>query len=339
MKLSIITVFPELFDQFLNTSLIKRAQENNLISFNLVKLSDMCDPKQRIDEPVSGPGTGMIIKPEIIEQAIETCEKAHGPGFKLFFSPQGKRLTQPLLQTLVTQVSAREKHEKKEINTEPHLILICSRYEGIDERLITYYADAVISIGDYVLMGGDLPAQVFLEGFLRLIPGVVGKQESVKHESFSGPLLDYPEYGLPKGWKNMTIPEIILSGNHAAIEKWRQKQACKKTLLKRFDWFRSADPNPKTIACCTKQIPNHYVAIMHTDILIKGGKTGYSSVTSLDLHDTARSCATYGIKSMFMVSPLKDQQSIMNDLLTFWKSDEGKKYNLSRYQAVSPSNH
>lgn len=334
MKISIITVFPELYNQFLNTSLIKRAQDEGLVSFNLIKFSDLCDPKERIDEPVCGHGTGMIIKPEVIERAIEKCEQDHGPGYKIFFSPQGDRLTQDIFTSLQPKI---EPPPQKQEPAGPHVILICTRYEGIDERVLEHYADEIISIGDYVLMGGDLPAQVFIEGFLRLIPGIVGKQESVKDESFSGPLLDYPEYGLPKEWKNKTIPEIVLSGDHAKIEQWRQKQACKKTLLKRFDWFR-AHAKEQDIALCKKMIPNHYVALMHSEIMVRDGENGqrigHSSVTSLDLHDIARSSATYGIKNMFMVSELDDQRAIMNDLLTFWKSDTGKEYNWSRYEAV-----
>jgi tRNA (guanine37-N1)-methyltransferase len=336
MKISIITVFPELHEQFLQTSLISRAQEKNIVSFDLIKLSDLCTPKERIDEPVCGPGAGMIIKPQVIEKAIEACEKKHGPGVKIFFSPQGKRLDQRMLKRLNQELCQTKKVDSStKKRSSNHIILVCSRYEGIDARVEEFYADHSISVGDYVLMGGDVAAQVFLESFLRLMPGVVGKQESVEHESFTTSFLDYPEYGLPKEWKGLKIPDIILSGNHGAIEKWRKEQACKKTLLNRFDWFRSNSPTEQEIDLAKKQIPAHYVAIMHTDIVLKGGTIGHSSVTSLDLHDTARSCATYGVKNMFMVSPIKDQQKIMNDLLTFWKSDDGKKYNLTRFQAVS----
>jgi tRNA (guanine37-N1)-methyltransferase len=333
MKISIITVFPELYEQFLKTSLIKKAQENKIVSFNIVRLSDMCSPKERIDEPVCGPGTGMIIKPQVIEKAIEHCEKEYGPAYKIFFSPQGKRLTQPLLTELSKFVT--KKKNSKKVDFQNHIMLICSRYEGIDERVKEEFANLVVSIGDYVLMGGDIPAQVFLEGFLRLVPTVVGKEESVKDESFSGPFFDYPEYGLPKSWRERTIPEVILSGDHSKIEKWRKNEACKKTILHRFDWFRTHAEKNNDIELAQKNIPNHYVALMHTQIIIKGGRIGHSSVTSLDLHDIARSSATYGIKNTFMVSPLKDQQAIMNDLLSFWKSESGEKYNKSRYDAVS----
>jgi tRNA (guanine37-N1)-methyltransferase len=333
MKISILTVFPELFTNFLNTSLVKRAQEKGIVSLDLIQFSSLIPPKSRIDEPVCGPGTGMIIKPEVIEKAIEACEKKHGPGYKIFFSPQGIPLNQKVLQNFAQQV---QEDKSPQNNTfKKHIILICTRYEGIDDRVLAYYADATISVGDYVLMGGDIPAQVFLEGFLRLIPDVVGKQESIEKESFSSFLLDYPEYGLPKEWKGNKIPEIILSGNHSEIEKWRKTEACKRTLTKRFDWLRENVFKKEDISLCRKLIPNHYVALMHTDVIIKGGREGCSSVTSLDLHDIARSCATYGIKNTFMVSPLKDQTAIMHDLLDFWKSDEGKAYNLSRHTAVS----
>jgi tRNA (guanine37-N1)-methyltransferase len=339
VKISILTVFPEIFTNFLETSLIKRAQENDIVSFDLIKFSDLIPPKNRIDEPVCGPGSGMIIKPEVIEKAIEQCENRHGPGYKIFFSPQGKPLTQKVLQNFAAQVQKKKLTSTKSKNIKNHLILVCTRYEGIDDRVLSYYADKIISIGDYVLMGGDIPAQVFIEGFLRLIPEVVGKPESIEKESFSGFLLDYPEYGLPKEWKNKKIPEIIFSGNHAEIEKWRKNEASKRTLVNRFDWLRAHIEKEDDIELCKKLIPNHYVALMHTDVMIKGGRNGAhpgcSSVTSLDLHDIARSCATYGIKNTFMVSPLKDQTSIMHDLLSFWKSDEGKAYNPSRHEAVS----
>ncbi len=355
MKISIITVFPEIYESFLKTSLVARATGKGLVEFNLVRMSDMCKPKEHIDEPTCGPGTGMIIKPEIIERAIESCEKKWNKGFKIFFSPQGKKLDQRLFQKLaknirsygstssprtndIIKVAVRgelvEPYEQIKKSNYSHLILVCSRYEGMDVRVEEYYADEILSIGDYVVMGGDLPAQVFLEGILRLIPGVVGKQESVEQESFTSAFLDCPEYGLPVEWKDKKIPEIVRSGNHAQIEKWRTEQAAKKTVQKRFDWFVLSNPSEKEIDLAKKFIPNHYVALMHTQILVKKDQVGNTSITSLDIHDIARSCATYGIKNYFMVTLLKDQQKILNKFLDFWKSQEGKDYNLSRFVAV-----
>jgi len=337
MKISIITVFPEFYQEFIKTSLVARAVENKIVEFNFIKFSDLTSAGQRIDEPVCGPGAGMIIKPEVLQKSIESCVQEHGDGYKIFFSPQGKKLEQPLLKLLANKLyfCAQEEKIKKTLSVKnTHLILICARYEGIDERVQDYYADLVMSIGDYVLMGGDLPAQVFLEGFLRLIPGVVGKQESIEEESFSGSFLDYPEYGLPVEWKDKNIPEVVRSGNHAQIEKWRKEQAAKKTICRRFDWFISSQPSKQDIEIAKQFVPNHYVALMHNQILVQDGREGNSSITSLDIHDIARSAATYGIKNYFVVSSLQDQHKILNTFLNFWHSKEGKDYNQSRFDAV-----
>lgn len=340
MKISIITAFPQLYESFLSTTLVGNAVSKNLISFNLVRFADLCPIKVRIDEPTAGPGPGMVIKPDIIERGIAQCEAQFGKGFKIFFSPQGTLLTQPLLKNLATQFFATSKETNaSELKVQAaqqnnHIILICPRYEGVDARVEEYYADLVLSIGDYVLMGGDLPAQVFIEGFLRLMQGVIGNQESIDQESFESAFFDYPSYGQEPVWKEQELPTILRSGNHAAIKKWRSEQACKKTVLNRFDWFKAASPTQEELSLAQHCIPPHYAALMHTDVMIKGIGVGNTSVTSIDLHDIARSGATYGLKNLFMVSPLLDQQAIMNEFLKFWRSPEGAAYNPGRSQAV-----
>lgn len=336
MKISIITVFPQIHESFLNVSLIARAVEKGLVEFNLVKISDFVAVKERIDEPTCGPGSGMIIKPEVIKDVIQSCEQKWGKGFKIFFSPQGKKLNQNILKELSKTIFKNNSEESSTNSTvkNNHIILVCSRYEGMDARVEEFYADFVLSIGDYVLMGGDLPAQVFLEGFLRLVPGIVGKQESVEKESFSSAFLDYPEYGLPVEWEEKKVPEVVLSGNHAQIEKWRNEKAAEKTVYNRFDWFSTSNPNKEEVSLAKEFIPNHYVALMHTEILVSKDKVGNNSITSLDIHDIARSSATYGIENYFVVTPLEDQQKILKNFLDFWKSKEGKEYNLSRFNAV-----
>ncbi|KKQ32868.1 MAG: tRNA (guanine-N(1)-)-methyltransferase [candidate division TM6 bacterium GW2011_GWF2_37_49] len=341
IKISIITVFPELYDNFIKTSLIGRAVDDGLVQFNFVKLSDMCQPKERIDEPTVGPGAGMIIKPEVIEKAINLCQEKSGVGFKIFFSPQGEKLNQRVLRKLFNQlvfdkpINSNTDAKDTDPSNFKHIILICSRYEGIDERVEKYYSDLSLSIGDYVLMGGDLPAQVFLECFLRLLPNVVGRSESVENESFQSSFLDHPEYGLPVEWKDQYVPEILRSGNHAEIEKWRKNQACQKTILNRFDWFASNQPTAAEIALALKNIPNHYVVLMHSQVNTKDGNlSGHTSVASIDIHDIARSSATYGIKKYFLVTGLEDQFKIMQQFLEFWHSDVGLNYNASRYKAV-----
>lgn len=335
LKISIVTVFPNLFEEFFKTSLVSRAQQNGLVQFQLIKFSDFCLPKERIDEPTCGPGAGMIIKPDVIKKAIDFAQDKFGAGYKIFFTPSGERLTQNKLKEVFAHfdIIFSSKKSLRANGDANHIILICTRYEGIDARVEEKYANLSLSIGDYVLMGGDLPAQVFIEGLLRLIPSVVGKDESVEHESFSGAFLDFPEYGLPVEWEGARVPEIVLSGNHAAIKKWREEQAVCKTVLNRFDWFR-AHANSQNVALAKQFIPPHYLALMHTDVMVTETRIGNTSITTIDLHDIARSSATYGLQGVFMVQPLKDQQEIMKTFTDFWMSAEGQKYNKSRYEAV-----
>jgi len=323
MNISILTLFPDLYKPFLVESLIGRAQEKGIFRINVNDLFSFCAPKQRVDAPTYGPGAGMLIKPDIVQKAIEAQEKQFGNSYKIFFSPHGVKLNQYHVRRL-----ANIMQEKK------HIMLLPARYEGMDARVEEYYADEIISIGDYVLMGGDLPAMVLIEGMLRYIPGVIGKDESIERDSFSGPLVDYPEYTEPLEWRDMKVPDVVRSGDHQKIAQWREEQALKRTVLGgHFDWFRSFDLSQELIKKAKKVIPSHYVALMHDQVNLKDDRVGTSSVTSLDLHDIARSAATYGLEKYFIVTPLKDQQKIVQTLLDFWAT-EGKEYNLHRHRAV-----
>ncbi|MBM3893471.1 tRNA (guanosine(37)-N1)-methyltransferase TrmD [Candidatus Dependentiae bacterium] len=337
ITISIITVFPELHESFISLSLLGKAQEKGLLKINLIRFSDFVAPKERIDQQLCGPGAGMMLKPEVVEKAINHCIDTHGDGFKIFFSPQGTVMTQPVVKLLAEELfdSPSTDTQQPALLNHAHIILVCPRYEGMDARVEQEYADTVISIGDYVLMGGDLPAQVLLEALLRYAPGIVGNAESVEADSFTGPLLDHPAYTLPVTWHEQEIPPIIRSGNHEAIAQWRREQACKKTILQRFDWFRAAQPSKELCNEAKKTIPPHYVVLMHDQVKLADGSIGTSSVTSIDIHDTARSCATYGIQNFFLVTPLVDQLSIVETFLNFWHSERGKKYNPSRFKAVS----
>lgn len=213
-------------------------------------------------------------------------------------------------------------------------MLLPARYEGMDARIEEHYADEIISIGDYVLMGGDLPAMVLIEGLLRLIPGVVGKQESVEEESFSGPFVDHPEFTTPVEWKGYKVPEVIRSGNHAEIRAWRRKAAAERTVFHHFEWLRSHVVKQEDSALAASVMPHHYVILMHSQVVLEQGREGTSSVTSLDIHDIARSAATYGIKKYFIVTPLVDQQKIVRKLLEFWQTEVGAEYNPQRFEAL-----
>lgn len=325
MNISILSVFKELYGPFLQTSLLKRAQENDIVYIETASFSDFVSPKKRIDAPTFGPGAGMLIKPAVVEKGIQSFQERKGDAFKIFFSPQGQKLDQTLLKTIA-----------KKAQDAGHLMLIPARYEGMDARVETEYADMTVSVGDFVLMGGDIPAMMLLEGMLRLIPGVVGKQESVEQESFSGPFLDYPEYTEPVEWHDIRVPDIVRSGNHAAIEKWRTERAAKKTVLNNFAWLRAYSVTDAQKKLAASYIPSHYVVLMHDEVFIGSEHTvGKTSVMSIDIHDIARSSSTYGVKQFFIVTSLIDQQKIIKKFFSFWRSDSGVAYNTGRHEALN----
>ncbi|RTL05927.1 tRNA (guanosine(37)-N1)-methyltransferase TrmD [Candidatus Dependentiae bacterium] len=326
MKISIVTVVPDLYTPFLNTSLLGKAAQKGVLSFNVKSFTDYVKLKERIDAPTCGPTAGMVIRPEVVERAVNDAETLHGASFKIFFSPHGAILDQQVLQKIYNKIQI------KQIN---HVLLVPGRYEGMDQRVEEIYADEILSVGNYVLMGGDLPAMIFLEAFSRLVPGVIGRQESVERDSFSGPFLDYPEYSLPVLWRNVEVPEMIRSGNHKAIEQWRFKHMVERTVYKRFDWLRSFNLTKDQREQICKVIPPHCVVLMHTDVLVGKEKVcGNTSVTSMDVHDIARSACTYGIQKFFIVTPLKDQQAITAQFLHFWQEGRGVEYNKNRHQAL-----
>ncbi len=324
MNISILTLFPQFYDPLLSTSLIKRAQEKGIVSFDIKTFFDFARPKERIDAPTFGPGAGMLIKPNVVQKAIEQQDGAHGKSFKIFFSPQGKKLNQRLLKDIAQKAQQAE-----------HLLLVAPRYEGMDARVEQQYADELISVGDFVLMGGDIPAMMLIEGLLRYVPGVVGKQESVEMESFSGPFVDYPEYTEPVEWQGMRVPDIVRSGNHGAIEQWRGQQAAHKTVIDHFDWLRSHPLTQKERVLARQFLPPHYAALMHDGIDLPNGQVGTTSVTTIDIHDIARAARTYDLHHFFIVTPLQDQVRIVQTMLDFWQTGVGKEYNPDRYEAIS----
>ncbi len=227
MKAEILTLFPELFDSFLSTSLIGKAVENGQLEYNLVNIRTFAEsPHYHVDDTPYGGGPGMVLKPEPVAAAIRAA-KANLPNAPVIFpSPAGKVFSQ---------------QKAEELSQSSEMILLCGRYEGIDQRVIDSYVDLEISLGDYVLMGGELPAMVILESTVRLIKNVVGNQESLIEESFSSTkqgLLEAPHYTRPAEFEGISVPEVLLSGDHEKIKKWREKQSLARTRKIRPDLLR-----------------------------------------------------------------------------------------------------
>lgn len=219
MKINILTLFPELFHAFKNQSIIGRAVKNNLIEINVINIRDFCfdKHKQADDIPFGGEG-GMVMKPEPLFRALEQCQ-----GKIIYTSPQGKTFDQQLAINL-----------KKE----DEITIIAGHYEGIDERVVNEKVDLEISIGDYVLTGGEIPAMVIIDTISRLIPGVI-KKASYENDSFFNGLLDYPQYTRPAEYKGLKVPDVLISGNHRKIKEWRIKESLKRTYIRRPDLLKN----------------------------------------------------------------------------------------------------
>jgi len=224
MRIDIITIFPKMFEPVLNESIIKRAQAAKKVKIYVHNLRDYTlDRHHKVDDRPFGGGSGMVMNAEPIFRAVESIiklVKSKNKPEAILLCPQGEVLSQKLSKTL---------------SQKSHLILICGRYEGVDERIRKFLVDREISIGDYVLTGGELPAMVLVDSITRLIPGVLGDKNSLNFESFVGNLLEYPQYTRPANFRRMCVPEILLAGNHKKIEDWRRKEALKKTRKKRPD--------------------------------------------------------------------------------------------------------
>ncbi len=229
MRIDVITIFPKMFAPVLNESIIKRARAKGKVDIFIHNLRDFSSSKHRkVDDRPFGGGPGMVMRPEPIFNAIEYIKKAKpskrreaGGGTKvILLSPQGKKLNQKIAKKLAKN---------------NRLVLICGHYEGIDERVRRNLVDEEISIGDYILTGGELPAMAVIDCVIRLIPDVLGEKKSLHFESFEGNLLEYPQYTRPANYRGMRVPSVLLSGNHKKIEKWRQGQAIKITRQRRPD--------------------------------------------------------------------------------------------------------
>lgn len=222
MRVDIITLFPSMFKSPFEETIIKRAQQNGLIEIHLHNLRDFTTDRHRtVDDVPFGGGAGMVMKVEPIYKAISHIKAEVGEKARvILLSPQGKTFSQKLAFQLVK---------------EKNLILICGRYEGVDERVREYLVDEEISIGDYVLSGGEIAAMVIVDAVVRLLPGAVGDKRSIKEDSFYRGLLDYPQYTRPAKFLNWEVPEVLRSGNHQKIREWRKRKMLEKTLLRRPD--------------------------------------------------------------------------------------------------------
>lgn len=226
IKFDILTIFPEMFSSPLNFSLIKKAQEKDLLKIFLYDIRNWAQDKHKMtDDAPYGGGCGMVMKVEPVEKALTAITSREPESQVILMTPQGE----PLTQKIVAELSGQKQ-----------LIIICGRYEGVDERIRANLVDREISIGDYILTGGELSALVLIDAVSRLIPGVLGNAQSADNESFSHDLLEYPQYTRPATYKGWSVPDVLISGNHAEIELWRKRESIRRTYKRRPDLLKKA---------------------------------------------------------------------------------------------------
>src|SRR4051794_35686375 len=227
MRIDVLTLFPEMFSSYLGQSLLKRAVDAGIVDVQVHNIRDWAQGKHRqVDDRPFGGGPGMVLRPEPVVESVEAVQgQGGGAGHLVLLTPQGRKLDQRVVEKLV-------EHKR--------LVLICGRYEGVDQRAIDLLRPDEISIGDYILGGGEVAAMVLVDAVVRLVPGVLGDEESNKQDSFSGdpPLLEFAQYTRPREYRGLTVPEVLMSGNHPDIARWREEQKQNRTRERRADLLR-----------------------------------------------------------------------------------------------------
>lgn len=321
MRIDILTLFPEMFAP-LSQSMMKRATDKGFAQFHLTNIRNYAKPPHwMVDDLVYGGGAGMVMKPEPIMEALEA--QGYCPGDKVILtSPAGKPFTQ---------------ETAKRLAAEERLFIVCGHYEGIDQRVRELTGGEEISVGDYVLTGGELPAMVITDAVVRLLPGVLGDSASLEDESFNGGLLEQPQYTRPPEYRGLQVPEVLFSGDHRRIDRWRQEQSLAKTWENRPDLLGKF--SAQSLGDCAWETPkrNYHVfpALVHYPVVDAKGRILHTSLTNLDIHDIARLAATYEMPRYYIVQPGKEQRELAETLLHYWVEGHGAAVNPDRREALS----
>lgn len=324
MNFNILTIFPEMVNSAFSYGVLSKAIDKNIISVNAVNIRDYAEDKHKMtDDYQYGGGQGLVMKPEPVCKAVNDIKKQRETRV-ILLDPRGQKLNQAKVESLLEY---------------DDITIICGRYEGIDERIRDLVVDEEISIGDYVLSGGEFAAFCLVDAIARLIPGVLGDEMSPVEESFSTGLLEYPHYTRPAEYEGLRVPEVLTSGHHAEIEKWRRRESLRITLQNRPDLLKNVVLDEKDNEILKELRVNNekrskiYVALIHYPMLDKQKNVVATSITNMDLHDISRSCRTFGVKKYYIVTPLEAQMEIAERVLNHWTEGYGSTYNANRKEA------
>ena len=316
MRFEVLSIFPELFEPFARTGMIGRACEQGLLQIDFTHLRDFAINAQgQIDDTPYGGGSGMVLRPEPAAAAIRQAKQRDPSATVVLFTPRGKLFTAELAQQFA----------RRSGDGGGGLILLPYRYEGVDERIAQEFIDVEVSIGDYVLMGGEVAAMALIEATARFVPGVLGNPESTNEESFQKGMLEYPQYTKPQQFEGLSVPDVLLSGNHAEIQRWRDARSRADTLARRPDLFEQLRCMPN----CDLS-----VALVHYPVTNIEGKVVTTSITNMDVHDIARSSKTFGLQRYYIVHPTKALRKLVEHICDHWEHGFGSKYNPNRSDAL-----
>lgn len=313
-EIFIVTAFPDLLKGYLSTSVLGRGIEAGKLKVAAVDVRDFAPGSYRQIDDYSFGGGGMVLMAEPLEKALDAIAPKK-ERYVLYPSPQGVPLHQELIEDLYG------------ISKVKRLVVVCGHYEGVDERFVQRSVDLEVSLGDFVLTGGELPALAIVDAVSRLVKGVVGRECAVREDSFYSGMLDHPHYTRPANYRDCEVPEVLLSGDARRIESFRRETAVERTLARRPDLLSGAGIMPYL----KKGV---YVIQLHHPVLDRNGNKGTTSITGMDLHDIARACRTYGVKKYLIVTPLAAQREMVKRIASHWLTGYGAEYNPDRSAAM-----
>ena len=326
MRINLVTLFPEYFDSPLNCGLLHKARAAGLIDFSLLNPREMATDKHRtVDDSPYGGGPGMVMA---LKPLVATLRQMDNPGHILLLTPTGQVFNQAMARKLSAELGAGRP-----------LTLISGRYEGIDARLAELFPITPISVGDFVLNGGEAACLNVVESVCRLLPGFMGHEDSGEEESFSHGLLEYPHYTRPETFAGHSVPEVLTQGDHARIAAWRRGESLRLTLKRRPELLDAAPLSAADLEHLQEQPHlrlgrNLHLALVHYPVLDKDRNSLAVSLTNLDIHDIARSSCCYGLGGYYIVTPLQDQQRLLAELVEHWTTGAGSRSNPDRAEAL-----
>ncbi|GAB1536586.1 tRNA (guanosine(37)-N1)-methyltransferase TrmD [Geovibrio sp. ADMFC3] len=324
-RYNILTIFPEMAKAPFSFGVISKAAEKGILEINAFDIREHAyDKHRKTDDCQFGGGHGLVMKAEPVVESVRALKKNDPSTRVIMLDPRGRRFNQKEAERLLEYES---------------LTFICGRYEGADERIYDLVVDESLSLGDFILTGGEFAAMTVIDSVARLIPGVLGDENSSVEDSYSTGLLEYPHYTRPSEYEGLSVPEVLMNGNHAEIDRWRREQSLKITFERRPDLLQEAPLNDQDRAFLRKltldKIKSRrlYVALLHYPMKDKEKDVVATSITNMDLHDISRSCTTYGVRKYFVVTPLSAQREIASRVIDHWLEGYGATYNANRKQA------